>query len=55
MDRKANRLNSVDDRDRFMRIASARLRSTLRFMPQRIAVAARMYRDHLERQRHGLD
>ena len=54
MDRKANRANSVNERDQFMRIASARLRSIYRFLPQRIAVAARMYRDHIERQRDGL-
>ena len=54
MDRKANGAHSIDDREQFMRIANARLRSIYRFMPQRIAVAARMYRDHIERQRDGL-
>ena len=54
MDRKANRADFIDDREQFMRIANARLRSIYRFMPQRIAVAARMYRDHIERMRDGL-
>lgn len=36
-------------RDQFMRIAMARLRKTYPFKPQRRAVAARMWVDHLER------
>jgi hypothetical protein len=32
-----------------MRIAMARLRSIYPFKPQRMAVAARMYREHLDR------
>ena len=54
MDRKANGANSVAERDQFMRIANARLRSVYRFLPQRVAVAARMYRDYLERKRDAL-
>lgn len=36
-------------RDQFMRIAMARLRKTYPFKPQRRAVAARMWVEHLER------
>jgi hypothetical protein len=36
-------------REQFMRIAMARLRSTYPFKPQRRAVAARMWVEHLER------
>ena len=54
MDRKANGANSIEERDAFMRIANARLRSTFRFLPQRTAVAARMYRDYLEKKRNGV-
>jgi len=36
-------------REQFMRIAMARLRKTYPFKPQRRAVAARMWVEHLER------
>ena len=36
-------------RDQFIRIALARLRKSYPFYPQRIAVAARMYRTWLDR------
>jgi len=36
-------------REQFLRIAMARLRSTYKFKPQRTAVAARMYREWLDR------
>ena len=36
-------------REQFMHIAQARIRSTYPFKPQRRAVAARMYRDWLDR------
>jgi len=36
-------------RDQFMRIAMARLRKAYPFKPQRRAVAARMWVEHLER------
>jgi hypothetical protein len=36
-------------REQFMRIAMARLRSTYPFKPQRRAVAAKMWTEHLER------
>ena len=36
-------------RDQFMRIAMARLRKAYPFKPQRSAVAARMWVEHLER------
>ena len=36
-------------RDQFMRIAMARLRKTYPFKPQRRAVAAKMWTEHLER------
>jgi hypothetical protein len=39
-------------REQFMRIAMARLRSTYPFKPQRRAVAAKMWAQHLER--HGM-
>ena len=35
--------------DQFMRIAMARLQKDYRFFPQRIAVAARMYRKWIDR------
>ena len=38
-------------REQFMSIAMARLRSTYPFKPQRRAVAARMWVEHLERMR----
>ena len=37
--------------DQFMRIAMARLQKDYRFFPQRVAIAARMYRSFLDRQR----
>jgi len=40
---------TVEDMDRFLRIAQARLRSTYCFPPQRRAVAARMYREWIEK------
>jgi hypothetical protein len=40
-------------REQFMRIAMARLRSTYPFKPQRQAVAARMWVQHLERMRES--
>ena len=36
-------------RDQFMRIAMARLRKSYPFKPQRRAVAAKMWTEHLER------
>ena len=36
-------------REQFMRIAMARLRRSYPFIPQRIAIAARMYRDWVDR------
>lgn len=36
-------------RDQFMRIALARLRESVPFYPQRVALAAKMYRDWLDR------
>lgn len=36
-------------RDQFMRIAMARLRKVYPFKPQRRAVAAKMWTEHLER------
>ncbi len=36
-------------REQFLRIAMARLRSIYKFKPQRMAVAARMYREWLDR------
>jgi hypothetical protein len=36
--------------EQFIRIAMARLKPTYRFKPQRIAVAANMYRKWLDRQ-----
>lgn len=37
-------------KDQFMRIALARLRKDYPFYPQRIAVAAKMYREWMSRQ-----
>ena len=39
----------VNDKDRFMRIALARLQNRYPFFPQRIAIAAKMYREWVER------
>ena len=39
----------MDEREQFIRIAMARLRCVYIFKPQRLAVAARMYRKYLER------
>jgi len=39
-------------RDQFMRIAMAKLRKDYPFKPQRMAVAANMYRRWLDRQTH---
>jgi hypothetical protein len=36
-------------KEQFMRIALARLRKDFPFHPQRIAIAAKMYRDWLDR------
>jgi len=36
--------------EQFMRIAMARLKSTYKFYPQRLAVAVKMYRNWKERQ-----
>jgi hypothetical protein len=36
-------------KDQFIRIAMARLRNEYKFYPQRIAIAAKMYRDFLDR------
>lgn len=36
--------------DQFMRIAMARLQKDYRFFPQRVAIAARMYRSFIDRQ-----
>jgi len=37
--------------EQFMRIAMARLQKHYRFLPQRVAIAARMYRTFLDRER----
>jgi hypothetical protein len=39
----------MDERAQFIRIAMARLNCVYYFRPQRLAVAARMYRRYLER------
>ena len=36
-------------RDQFIRIALAKLKKTYKFYPQRLAVAAKMYRKWIER------
>lgn len=54
MDRETNGIDNVKERDQFVRIANARLRSIYTYLPQRTAVVARMYRDHLERKRNGM-
>ena len=47
--KSVNLLNKTNMKDQFMRIAMARLRSIYKFYPQRLAVAARMYREWLNR------
>jgi hypothetical protein len=39
----------MNEREQFLRIAMARLRCVYIFKPQRLAVAAKMYRKYLER------
>jgi hypothetical protein len=41
----------MNEREQFIRIAMARLKGIYHFMPQRLAVAARMYRKYLERKK----
>lgn len=43
----------TDERDQFMRIAMAKLKPDYKFYPQRLAVAASMYRRWLERSVYG--
>jgi hypothetical protein len=43
-------MSTKELREQFMRIATARLKSDYPFLPQRIAVAASMYRRWYERQ-----
>lgn len=45
-------MKDTNERDQFMRIAMARLRSVYKFYPQRLAMAARMYRLYLENKDH---
>lgn len=45
----------MDERAQFIRIAMARLNSLYIFRPQRLAVAARMYRKYLERKEQRND
>jgi hypothetical protein len=42
-------MNMESQQDQFMRIALARLQKDYRFFPQRVAVAARMYRKWVDR------
>jgi hypothetical protein len=42
-------MNMESQQDQFMRIALARLQKDYRFFPQRVAVAARMYRKWIDR------
>lgn len=46
---KTRMMTLTDERDQFMRIALAKLRPDYKFYPQRIAVAASMYRRWFER------
>lgn len=41
---KTHKTKLTEDREQFMRIANAKLKKDYPFMPQRIAVAASMYR-----------
>lgn len=43
----------MKDRDQFMRIAMARLRSEYRFYPQRLAVAASMWKRFYDKKYNG--
>ena len=43
----------TEERDQFMRIAMSKLKPDYKFYPQRIAVAASMYRRWLERSVYG--
>lgn len=43
----------MNDMEKFIRIAMARLKKTYPFRPQRRAVAAKMYMEWLKRKEHG--
>lgn len=45
-------LPEMADRDQFVRLASALLKSRYKFKPQRVAIAAKMYIQWLERKKH---
>jgi len=45
-------LPEMEDRDQFVRLASAILKSRYKFKPQRVAIAAKMYIRWLERKKH---
>lgn len=45
-------LPEMADRDQFVRLASAMLKSRYKFKPQRVAIAAKMYIQWLERKKH---
>jgi hypothetical protein len=45
-------LPEIEDRDQFVRLASALLKSRYKFKPQRVAIAAKMYIQWLERKKH---
>jgi hypothetical protein len=45
-------LPEMEDRDQFVRLASAMLKSRYQFKPQRLAIAAKMYIQWLERKKH---
>lgn len=50
---KTRMMTLTDERDQFMRIAMAKLKPDYKFYPQRLAVAASMYRRWLERSVYG--
>lgn len=50
---KTRMMTLTEEREQFMRIAMAKLRPEYKFYPQRIAVAASMYRRWLERSVYG--
>jgi hypothetical protein len=45
-------LPDTEARDQFVRLASAMLKSRYKFKPQRVAIAAKMYIQWLERKKH---
>ena len=50
---KTRMMTLTDERDQFIRIAMAKLKPDYKFYPQRLAVAASMYRRWLERSVYG--